>query len=170
MDIKELQTEFIISDVADHSEHKPILLDLINTLPLNPLHDVSKTDCNLPIKLAEKKYLQYFYSNIATPILVEQKNYFKAKKCDISNGWFQQYEEGSVHQYHNHPKANFSNVYFVELPDQQFKTSIKVGEKEYEYEVKEGQLITFPAHLLHCSKSNGNLRKTVIAFNSDFIY
>ena len=47
---------------------------------------------------------------------------------------------------------------------------IKVGKKEYNYKVKEGQLITFPAHLLHGSMSNGDLRKTVISFNSNFKY
>ena len=87
-------------------------------------------------------------------------------KYMIEKIWFQQYEEKSLHSYHNHPKANFTNVYFLELPDEQFKTSIKIKDKEYDYEVKEGQIITFPAYILHTSKENGNLRKTVISFNS----
>ena len=96
--------------------------------------------------------------------------YYKAKRWKIINSWFQQYEKNSYHEYHNHPQSNFTNVYFMELPDTNFKTVIKIENKEYEYSVKEGQLITFPAHLLHTSKPNGNERKTVISFNSDFYY
>tara|TARA_R110000751_G_scaffold6768_1_gene28612 strand:- start:782 stop:1291 length:510 start_codon:yes stop_codon:yes gene_type:complete len=168
MDIKELKTEFITLDVPEHFKHKSILLDLINKMPDKSLHHISKTDWSLPTNF-ERKYLEYFYSNIARNIMDQQKKYFKAKEWDITNTWFQQYEKSSFHAYHSHDRSNFTNVYFIELPDPQFKTSIKIGEKEYDYEVKEGQIITFPAHLLHCSKSNGNLRKTVISFNSDFI-
>ena len=169
MDIKELKTEFITCKVPEHSKHKPILLDLISKIPANPYKDVSKTDWNLP-KAFERKYIEYFYLNIAKPIMNLQQKYMRAPAWEISNAWFQQYEKDSFHVYHNHPNVNLTNVYFLELPDLQFKTSIKIGEKEYDYEAKEGQLITFPAHLLHCSKSNGNLRKTIISFNSSFIY
>jgi len=169
MDIKEIKTEFIICDVPEHSKHKPILLDLISKIPNNPYDQISKTDWNLP-KAFERKYLEYFYSHIIKNIMDQQKKHMMAKGWEINNGWFQQYEKDSFHVYHNHPNVNFTNVYFLELSDPQFKTSIKIGEKEYDYEVKEGQLITFPAHLLHCSKSNGNLRKTIISFNSNFIY
>ena len=169
MDIKEIKTEFITCDVSEHSKHKPILLDLISKIPNNPYEQISKTDWNLP-KAFERKYIEYFYPNIANPIMNLQQKYMMAKGWEVSNGWFQQYEKDSFHVYHNHPNVNFTNVYFLELSDPQFKTSIKIGEKEYDYEVKEGQLITFPAHLLHCSKSNGNLRKTIISFNSNFIY
>jgi len=169
MDIKEIKSDFIIYDVPDHNNHKAILLDLINEIPTNPYEKISKTDWNLP-QTFERKYLEYFYSHITKNIMDQQQKYFKAKSWKIDNAWFQQYQEGSSHGYHNHPSANFTNVYFLELSDPQFKTSIKIGEKEYDYEVKEGQLITFPAHLLHCSKSNGNLRKTIISFNSNFIY
>jgi len=169
MDIKELKTEFITLDVPEHSKHKSILLDLINKMPNESFEYVSKTDWNLP-KNFERKYLEYFYSNIATNIMDQQKKYFKADKWNITNAWFQQYKRNSSHVYHNHAQSNFTNVYFVELPDPEFKTSIKIGEKEYDYEVKEGQIITFPAYLLHGSKPNGHLRKTIISFNSNFLY
>ena len=77
MDIKELKTEFIISDVQDHSKNKLILLDLINNIPNNPYEDISKTDYNLPVAF-ERKYLDYFYSHIAKNIMDQQQKYFKA--------------------------------------------------------------------------------------------
>ena len=169
MDIKEIKTEFIISTVPDHLKHKSTLLDLIDQLPHDSYQGVSKTDWNLPPDF-EKKYIPYFYSHIANSIMDRQQKYLKAQSWEISHTWFQQYDKGGAHPYHNHIRTNFTNVYFLELPNKKFNTSIKVRDKEYSYKVKEGQLITFPAHLLHTSKNNGVKRKTVIAFNSDFLF
>ena len=171
--VKEIKCDFITYEVLDHHKHKTILLDLIDKIPDNLLPveggKVSKTDWNLPPAF-ERKYLKYFYSHIAKNIMDQQQKYFKAKKWEIRNGWFQQYQEGSFHAYHNHPNVNFTNVYFLELPEEQFKTSIKTREQEYTYEAKEGQIITFPAHVLHASKKNSASRKTIISFNTNFIF
>ena len=169
MDIKELKTEFITSEVPNHKKHKTILLNLINKMPANPYQNVGKTDWTLP-RSFERKYLEYFYSHVVKNVMDKQQKYFKAKSWEIVNAWFQQYKTKSSHKYHNHPKVNFTNVYFLELPDSKFKTVIKIRGKQYEYDVEEGQIITFPAYLLHTSKQNGNLRKTVIAFNTNFLY
>jgi hypothetical protein len=169
MDIKTIPCEFIISDVPDHNIHKDILLKLIDKIPNNPYYQVSKTDYNLPDDF-EREYATYFYSKIVPHYSTEIRKYYRSAQCQIVKTWFQQYEEKSSHPYHMHPGANFTSVYFLELPDEQFKTSIKIREKEYDYEAKEGQIITFPAHVLHTSKENGKLRKTVLSFNSNFIY
>ena len=169
MEIKNIDSEFIMCDVPEHDKHKDILLNLIDKMPNTPFGGVSRTDYHLP-KDFEREYRRYFYFHIVPNIMQQQTKYFKAKRWEISHAWFQQYKEGSSHSSHTHPDTNFTNVYFLELPDQQFKTSIKTREKEYDYKVKEGQIITFPAHLLHGSKTNGNRRKTIISFNSNFIY
>jgi len=168
MDIKNLKTEFIISKVPSHKKHKTILLDLIDKMPNNSYNNISKTDWNLP-KDFERKYLDYFYSAIAINIMNKLKKYFKVQTWKINNGWFNQYNTNSFHEYHTHPQTNFTNVYFIELPDPHFKTAIKIRDKEYEYNIKEGQIITFPGHIVHSSKSNGDKRKTVISFNCDFL-
>ena len=164
MDIKELKTEFITLDVLEHLKHKAILLDLINKIPSNSYEQVSKTDWNLPKKL-ERKYLEYFYSNIVNNIMDQQQKYFKAKSWKISNGWFQQYEKNSFHVYHNHPNSNFTNVYFLELPNKDHVTEIK----DVEYDAEEGYLITFPATMLHRCKVVSGGRKTIISFNSSLL-
>jgi|TARA_R110002020_G_C16180781_1_gene764804 hypothetical protein len=169
MDIKEIPTEFIIYNVKDHLKHKKKLLKLIKIIPNNPYDQVSKTDWNLP-KDFERKYNEYFYNHIAQTHANAMLKHFKCTELLMVNTWFQQYEKLSFHNYHVHPGVNLTNVYFLELPDSNFRTSIKVGEKEYEYKIEEGQIITFPAHLLHTSKQNGELRKTVIAFNSNINY
>ena len=53
--------------------------------------------------------------------------YYKSKSWRITNAWFQQYEKNSYHEYHNHTQTNFTNVYFLELPDTNFKTIIKIS-------------------------------------------
>ena len=73
MNIKKIQTEFITIDVPNHKKHKPILLDLISKMPNKSLHRVSKTDWELP-KDFKREYLEYFYDNIATDIMHQQKN------------------------------------------------------------------------------------------------
>ena len=167
MNIKEIKCDFIIYDVLNHHEHKKALLELIDKIPNNPFKDISKTDWNLPVTF-EREYLNYFFSHIAKNIMEKQKDHFKADTWEIDKTWFQQYEKEALHADHWHPMSNFTNIYFVEFPEEQFKTSIKSQGKEYDYSVKEGQIITFPAHLLHCSNSNGDLRKTIISFNSNF--
>jgi len=169
MQVNKIKCELFIQDVPNHQTHKKILLDLIKQLPNNPYENISKTDWNLPKKL-KRKYLDYFYPNISKSLMDNLQVYYKSKSWRITNAWFQQYKKDSYHEYHNHTQTNFTNVYFLELPDTNFKTILKIENKEYEYEVKEGQLITFPAHLLHTSKPNGYKRKTIISFNSDFHY
>ena len=169
MQVNKIKCELFIQDVPNHQTHKKILLDLIKQLPNNPYENISKTDWNLPKKL-KRKYLDYFYPNISKSLMDNLQVYYKSKSWRITNAWFQQYKKNSYHEYHNHTQTNFTNVYFLELPDTNFKTILKIENKEYEYEVKEGQLITFPAHLLHTSKPNGHKRKTIISFNSDFHY
>ena len=168
MRIENISTEFFYYDVPNAETHKNNLLELINLIPNNPYEGISHTDWNLP-KQFERKYLDYFYNNILSPMMEEQRKYYNCQRWTVERCWFQQYGNKSEHLWHNHPLTNFANVYFLELPEENLKTTLKVGEKEYEYDVKEGQIITFPASIRHCSKSNNtNNRKTVISFNSDF--
>jgi hypothetical protein len=169
MEIKNITCDFIISNVKNHKKHKKILLDLIQEMPESRSQQNSKSDWNLN-KETPRKYLDYFYNNIIDPIMNEQKKYFKAATWHILNSWFQQYHDGTYHKYHNHESANWSNVYFIELPKPEDATQIKVREKLFKYKVKEGDIITFPAHLLHMAPAITNKRKTVIAFNSNFSY
>jgi len=172
MKIKRIDTEVFILDVPKHNQYKDQLLKLINKLPNTPFEHVSKTDWNLPRSM-ERKYLDLFYAKVILSSMYKLEDYFesvhgKKRSWNISNGWFQQYSKNSYHPWHTHPGANWTNSYFLELPDDNFKTEIKNKNKILEYDAKEGQLLCFPAYLLHRSKPNGNKRKTIIAFNSNF--
>jgi len=103
---------------------------------------------------------------------------------DVTESWFNQYiaESGSEHPWHHHadserkageknPCINLASIYYVELPDESLITILKDPETGEEIipDVKEGQILTFGADILHKSPRNlTNTRKTVIPFNIMF--
>mgnify|MGYP003640009840 CR=1 FL=1 len=87
-------------------------------------------------------------------------------RCSVANYWFQQYERGDYHKWHNHSLACFSNVFYIELNNGASKTSFKWQGIIFDMPVEEGDIISFPAFLAHSSKPNQGKRKTVISFNS----
>tara|TARA_R100000664_G_scaffold29185_1_gene40909 strand:- start:460 stop:972 length:513 start_codon:yes stop_codon:yes gene_type:complete len=169
MEIKTIKCDFIITKVKSHKRHKKIILDLINKMPETDSEDYSKGDWHLN-RDYPREYLDYFYNNVVDSIMNKQMKYFKADRWKILNCWFQQYYDGGFHKFHNHEQTNWTNVYYVELPSSDDLTKIKVNGKLYKYTAKEGDVITFPAHLLHTAPAVNNKRKTVIAFNSNFLY
>ena len=98
--------------------------------------------------------------------------------------WFNQYyaNSGSDHPWHHHAEGkltpyvknhckDFTNIYYVELDDKSLTTVLRVPDTEEEIipDVKEGQILTFSADILHKSPRNfTNSRKTVISFNVIF--
>ena len=131
MRIEEIKSEFFYYDVPKAETHKNNLLKLIDLIPNNPFEEISHTDWNLPEQF-ERKYLKYFFDNILSNMMEEQLKYFNSHRWRVEKCWFQQYGNKSGHLWHNHPRTNFTNVYFLELPNESLKTSLKVGEKEYE--------------------------------------
>jgi hypothetical protein len=80
--------------------------------------------------------------------------------------WYQQYEKGDWHSMHVHGNCSFSNVLFVELPNKETATKYRIKDKEYSFDVKEGEIISFPGILNHQSPVNMGGRKTVFVWNS----
>jgi hypothetical protein len=90
----------------------------------------------------------------------------EGNKPSLVNYWFQQYEYSDYHRWHMHASCLFSNVYYVELPEESSKTSFKIMNREFTVDVKEGDILTFPSCILHQSAPNqSHHRKTVISFN-----
>ena len=173
MKIDGLNYEIFINDISDHLSHKKNLLDLIAQLPKNSFDNVSNTDWyeNQGIFVKQNSaYYNYFLEYILPIPYKKLANYLHADDYDITNGWFQQYEKGDEHCWHNHNGANYTNIYFLELPDTNFATQLydNHNKKILDLEVREGSLLTFPASVLHRSKKNTGKRKTIISFNSDF--
>ena len=165
---------YIVTDIKEHQQNKQRLLDLIDIMPLssivNDMENISKTDWNLP-KEQERKYLDEFYKMVI-PYMNNMAKKLKCKTWNIDNGWFQVYDETNTHQWHVHEKSNYTNVYYLHLPDDTIKTEVydvTTGKILNGFEVKEGQILTLPASVIHRSPVNKtNQKKVVIAFNSNF--
>jgi len=170
MKIKQFKTSYIVTKIKEHKQIKKELLSLINKIPKNKYETLSHTDWNLP-RDYKRDYLEYFYK-VISPYMMEMTDLLNERRWEISNGWFQQYCKNDTHVWHRHQKSNFTNVYYLELPNNSLVTKIKPelnNKKIYSLKAREGDLVTFPACIAHTSeKITSNLRKTIISFNSDF--
>ena len=164
----------MINSVKNHTEHKEILLNLINKIEKNTMYEgddkIGNSDWTLP-KDHKREYMNYFLNNIIEEPMNKMSKYFKSDKWTIPNVWFQQYYKSEYHDWHMHSSCQFTNVYFVELPSNKNKTEIfnLLTNKTFEYvDIKEGDILTIPSTFLHRSKAiDEDKRKTVIAFNTN---
>jgi len=167
----------IVNTIKEHKKHKSILLnyikDFTETFDTEILTDEERMDSDWKLSTETKReYLDYFYSDVIRPTMVDigkQLGFGINFDWSIRNGWFQQYGLNKEHKWHNHPDGQFTNCYYLELPDNKYKTEILgIDNKKIKFEAKEGDVVTIPAWMRHRSPSNGQERKTVIAFNSSF--
>ena len=162
-----------VSKFPNHSNIKDsIILSIDNfnssevTIP-DVGHSISKTDWMLsPLVVRDyfeivesywKEYLSIVYNTLGYA------------KYSIDNFWFQQYSKGDNHPWHGHSSTNLSSVYYVELPDMSTETEFidPYTRRIIKYQVSEGDVITFPAMMIHRSPTNDtSFRKTVIIVNS----
>lgn len=173
MIIKEIKSFYVVNQIKEHTKHKSKLLKLIKKIPSTNLQEhthsnVSHSDWFLD-KTHKREYLEFFYKMIY-PYMEEMLVPLKCKTWDITNGWFQQYIKNDFHDWHVHNGVNYTNVYYLELPDIGEKTQIYniLDNTVVDISVNEGDLITFPAYFIHRSKPLTNKRKTIISFNSNF--
>jgi len=165
MKIKEFKAPILIFD--NLPDKKEEILKAIDSMGSHSLiergQQISNTDWHL-----QRDYLRPYY-DIVQPIieqcLSEANKKMGSNIIDIGNYWFQQYNTGDFHEWHNHGMSTFSSVYYVELPKSTSTTFRYMGD-EFQVDVKEGNYIIFPSYLRHCSKINKTKqRKTVIALN-----
>lgn len=160
---------FYLSKVEEHKEIKETVLELIQSIGNNALIDnasvVDNTDWILPSNHPRE------YSKIVLPIFYKYINAIGQNSTPVyypslTSYWYQQYEKGNYHGWHTHGNCAFSNIYYLELPEGSSKTTFRLNDEEFEVDVKEGDLLTFPGHFFHCSKENkSDKRKTIISFN-----
>jgi hypothetical protein len=161
----------LVNTVKNHEEHKKTLLKLIGDF--ERLHDTKDyTNCSTDFNISqdiERDYLDYFHLHILDDVIESISKQLAPCEWDVLMAWFQQYNQSNVHSWHNHAYTQFTNCYFLELPDASHKTEIlDINGNILEYDAKEGDIITFPAWMKHRSKPHEGEQKTVIAFNLDF--
>ena len=163
---------YSLGSLKNHLLYKTKLLNEINNSPAMSLSDISKCDWDVPRHI-KRLYQNTLFDNLLIPYFEEVAITLSASKFEVHNFWFQQYEKGSAHGWHIHPKANYTGVYYIEYPDTTAKTQIydfvtkNIVELEH---INEGDVLIFPSNLIHrAPKIIDNQRKTIVSFNMDFI-
>jgi len=155
-----------IYDVPNHEEHKKIIIELIKKIPQNRFDDVSHTDWNIPSSM-QKDWQHYFNKNIYTYFEENFKSLVNVKVF-IDNLWFQWYETNDKHDWHTHQKSHFTNIYYLNLPNKNTKTIVKDFNNFKNFDVREGQILTFPSFWSHRSPPNNfKESKIIISFNTN---
>tara|TARA_R100000995_G_C3475114_1_gene120482 strand:+ start:1049 stop:1615 length:567 start_codon:yes stop_codon:yes gene_type:complete len=183
MIINKIDSYYFINSVKEHSEFKKELLYLIEVMPSTLvsmstpveyekeelLEDRYLSDWSIDSNY-HRKYLDFFYDKIQ-PYLNNLCLKLSFKRYKIINGWFQKYKNNHQHIWHVHPDSNYTNVFYLDLPDEEISTELydPISNQIIKPKVKEGDLLTFPANMLHRSPKNlTDKTKTIISFNTSF--
>jgi hypothetical protein len=169
-----LQTPYIIKPFKYHNEIKDHMIDSIGYAEFfSPNHsesetNITKADWNLATNL-DRDWVQFLIPKLGEEI---QEMYAELgfDILKITEIWFQQYLKGSEHGWHSH-SGNWTNVYYLEFPEGSPKTQlIDPFDKKtiIEVDVKEGDLLVFPAFVMHRAPINNSInRKTIVSYNID---
>lgn len=168
---KKPEIPFLIFEVKDHFTIKNKILDSIRKMGKHCIieenQNIANTDWYLP-KHVYRPYYQYTQKVFEDVVnfVNEKFNYNDANLVNVSNFWFQQYENGGMHLWHKHSHTSFSCCYYVDLSNDNPKTSFKLFGEIFEIDVREGVVLIFPSFLMHCSKPNKSEHtKTIVSFN-----
>ena len=156
--------------VDNHEIIKPLILEDIKEMGSFSLMDkyqhITNTDWHLNEGFNRPyfKHVDFHIQNICNE-LKNQLGYVESKIM-LLNYWFQQYTKGDHHKWHNHSKSLFSAVYYVNLQNDNPKTTFRLGNEEFDIAVKESEILIFPSFLEHTSKENNSeYIKTIVSFN-----
>ena len=166
--LKKIDYFYIKTKFKYHKKLKNKFLELINNSPSESYGNITRTDWNLN----ESKNYRNLFNLYFNEIIEKIGKKIKASEPEINSLWFQQYYTNDLHEWHDHPNTSYSNVYFLELPDEEYKTqffNILTNKPFKDFDIQEGDIITFPGTLPHRSKKNlSKKRKTSIVFNTKY--
>ncbi len=171
-----IQCPIIISKFAKHEQIKFQVLKEINDVivPLGNITEnydsvnISKSDWDIFRYQPNRPWLEIFRPHLMDH-LVEQTKFMGYAKFTIKEIWFQQYNVDSYHGWHVHG-YNWTSVYYLDLPDNSPKTQMINPFDQTtisEFEIEEGDILTFPSFVVHRAPVNKGDRKTIISWNMD---
>ena len=167
----ELKSLALLDSFTPHSKIKNDLLFLMSKQlsdKLNHNDNIEKLDWS-----QHKDMSRPWVQLVKTDLI----NHFK--KCakilhyediELKALWFQQYDKSGVHNWHSHGD-NYTGVYYVEMSKENPKTELiePATNKKITLECKEGDIIIFPAFMIHRAPINkSEKRKTIVSFNFNF--
>lgn len=165
-----LSINYVISKFEKHSLLKNKLLDCIQHDPGSSVKEgpnrISKGDFYI-----DREYQRSYIDVLGDHLYNHMDKVFQFLEYDqpvFQNIWYQQYYKNDIHSWHQHRASTWASVYYVELPEGTPGTLLKdpLSKEHIMPNVKEGDILTFPSMVWHCSPVNvSNNRKTIIAFN-----
>jgi hypothetical protein len=168
-----IQSPLIVTEFLSHNSLKEKLIKLIEETEQSKelklkVNEVSKCDYDWS-KDIKRDWLEYLLPKL-TPHLTEVFTYLGYGAYEIKNIWFQRYIKNNIHDWHVHGDCQFTGVYYLELPfDEDLKTEIiqPIDQKtKFSANVKEGDILIFPSHVLHRAKRlQIDKKKIIISFN-----
>jgi hypothetical protein len=94
---------------------------------------------------------------------------------DVEDFWFQEYKKGMNHQPHTHGPLGFSAVAYIKYNNQKHDSTVFISPyscnvtgipSTYRPEVNEGEIIFFPANILHYARQNNtDENRLICSFN-----
>jgi hypothetical protein len=169
-----LTTPYIILPFEEHLSIKNDLLSLLETADYkSPKHAESETDITkadwFRAQDMEREWVKFAAPKLF-PYITKMYDELGFDLLKISEIWFQQYLQGSEHGWHTH-SGNWTNVYYLEFQEGSPKTLLIDPfdrKTQIEVDVKEGDLLVFPAFVMHKAPiNNSGNRKTILSYNID---
>ena len=169
MQINTLAINYLITPFENHKIVKDDILKILDSDPGRAINNnrdkISKCD------YSAKEFTSLYVNKLIPflmPCLTKIYKYLEHDDAILDNMWYQQYTHNDNHNWHQHRSSSWANVYYLELPIECPGTILKnPATKELIVpDVKEGDILTFPSIVWHCSPKNTSFkRKTSIAFN-----
>lgn len=173
----QLDCAYIISKFKYHAELKDLLLEQIENAEYKTLinsaaeMNISKADWHI-----SSDFNRMWVKTIQSLLMEQMLEMYKELGYDgltVHELWFQQYQKNSQHGWHTH-SANFTNVYYLELPNTAPKTQIVNPFTQIdiiEISIEEGDILVFPSFVVHRAPLNTDAnRKTIISYNTNAVY
>ena len=144
-------------------DHKKSLIEKIKEDDRGIKRDnISCTDYQNRNQPGLAPYQVYMRNHILHEFLQHFNKYFQSKTCQLHDIWYQIFKKGDFHQRLTNPEAQFTNVFYVQLPE---KVTTKTD--LYDIDAKEGDIVTFPAYVPYTSPLNkSNKEKIIICFKT----
>lgn len=159
--------------VPEHENIKAKAIQAIQSMGVHSMveegrQDIANTDWHLHPQMP-RPYLDTLLPVFQAHLSAVQQVLKYPNPLMFDGAWFQQYSKGGFHGWHTHGNCSFSNVYYLDLPSGASRTTFMYCGEEFEVDVAEGDILSFPSMYLHCSKPNQQDTKTVVAFNSSWM-
>lgn len=169
-----LNTPYVVKKFKHHEDIKETLLTFLDKTEFkSPNHEASETNITRADWFDATNMNRDWVQFVAPKLIEDIKVMYEEIGFDllrITELWFQQYSKNSEHGWHTH-SGNWTNVYYLELPKSTPKTLlIDPFDKKtiIEVPVEEGDLLLFPAFVMHKAPVNTSFdRKTILSYNID---